>query len=205
MVPFMMYLVVFSVPLVTLLAAGRFGADEIRVTAEYLAALAISLPSYAVCTYLQKVCSSLRRMGIYTWASVAAAAVQTVICLVLTPMFGLNVVPLSSTAYMLVVDAIAFVSLRRHLGNLGLRSVLVALVRATLLGLAGSAVGYGCGFVLTGMLGITGSTTMQALIQIVAGGIPAVLVTFGVALAMHLPEVSAIEQLAGRLLGKLHR
>ena len=205
MVPFMMYLVVFSVPLVTLLAAGRFGADEIRVTAEYLAALAISLPSYAVCTYLQKVCSSLRRMGIYTWASVAAAAVQTVICLVLTPVFGLNVVPLSSTAYMLVVDAIAFVSLRRHLGNLGLRSVLVALVRATLLGLAGSAVGYGCGFVLTGMLGITGSTTMQALIQIVAGGIPAVLVTFGAALAMHLPEVSAIEQLAGRLLGKLHR
>ena len=103
LVPFSLYLIVFSEPLITLLAAGRFSSDDIAMTASYLAVLALSLPFYGICTYLQKVCSSLRRMGVFAWASVVAGVVQVVFCLVLTPLLGLNMVALSSLFFFIAL------------------------------------------------------------------------------------------------------
>ena len=108
MVPFTLYLVAFAQPLVVLLAAGKFSASDIDMTASYLRALSVSLAPYAVVMYLQKVCSSLRRMGLYASAHVVAAAIQTAICLALTPAFGLNVVAWSSAVYMVAVLAVTF-------------------------------------------------------------------------------------------------
>ncbi|MBP3894337.1 MAG: murein biosynthesis integral membrane protein MurJ [Atopobiaceae bacterium] len=200
MVPFAMYLVVFATPLIQLLAAGRFATDEIEMTATYLAALSVSLPAYGICTYLQKVCSSIRRMGLYATAHVVAAAIQTVVCMTLASRLGLWIVAFSTTIYMLAVDIVSFVSLRRTVGSMGLGSVLWAFVRATAFGLAGSAVGAAILHILPGCLDFIGSQTLVALICIVAGGVPALLVTFGLAFAFHAPEVSVIGNLAGRLL-----
>ncbi len=199
MVPFAFYLVVFANPLIKLLAAGRFSEGEVQMTATYLQALSISLPVYGVCTYLQKVCSSIRRMGLYAGAHVVAAGFQTVVCLALAQRFGLWIVAFSSTVYMLVVDVVSFASLRRSIGSLGLGSILLAFLRACAFGVAGAAVGAFILRLAPSIFGGIPSPTLRALLSIFVGGIPAVIVTFGLAFALHVPEVAVMERLLARL------
>lgn len=201
MVPFTLYLVAFARPLVVLLAAGKFSASDIDMTASYLRALSVSLAPYAVVMYLQKVCSSLRRMGLYASAHVVAAAIQTVICLALTPAFGLNVVAWSSAVYMVAVLAVTFWNLRRTIGGLGIRGMLATALRSLALGLAGAAAGWG---VMRGLSAAAPSLVAGgvrgALVLVVAGGIPSLVVTYGLAAALRLPEMSAVNAILGRLL-----
>ena len=199
MIPFALYLIVFAEPLITLLAAGRFAPDEIEMTATYLQALSVSLPVYGICTYLQKVCSSIRRMGLYAGAHVVAAVFQTIVCLALAPVLGLWIVAFSSTIYMIVVDIVSFASLRRSLGPLGLASVLLAFLRACVFGVAGAAVGGAILMLAPHALAFVSSSTLRALLSIFMGGIPAVLVTFGLAFALHVPEVAVLGRLIARL------
>ena len=199
MVPFALYLIVFSTPLIRLLAAGRFADDEIAMTATYLMALSVSLPVYGICTYLQKVCSSIRRMGLYAGAHVVAAVFQTIVCLTLAQRLGLWIVAFSSTIYMLVVDFVTFVFLRRSLGPLGLGAVVAALLRACVFGVAGAVVGALVVRFAPYVLGSIPSSTVRALATVVLGGIPSVLVTFGLAFVMHVPEVAVMERLLARI------
>lgn len=201
MVPFTLYLVAFARPLVVLLAAGKFSASDIDMTASYLRALSVSLAPYAVVMYLQKVCSSLRRMGLYASAHVVAAAIQTVICLAFTPAFGLNVVAWSSAVYMVAVLAVTFWNLRRTIGGLGIRGMLATALRSLALGLAGAAAGWG---VMRGLSATVPSLAAGGvrgtLALVVAGGIPSLVVTYGLAAALRLPEMSAVNAILGRLL-----
>ena len=202
LIPFTLYLMVFSEPLIVLMAGGKFTQEQVSLTAQYLIFLAASLPMYGVCTYQQKVCSSLRRMNLYMVSIALGSVVQVVFCLVLTPMFGLMMVPLSSVFFFTLVDIVTFASLRRQLGNMGLRNVLASAVKALVLGALGAGVGYG---VLQGMqmaLGPMGSSAFQALMYTAAGGIPAVLVTFGIAIARNMPEAATFNSILGRFLPK---
>ena len=54
MLPFMLYLIVFAEPLVTLYHIGAFTQENIWQIASYLIVLSISLPFYAVNTYCRK-------------------------------------------------------------------------------------------------------------------------------------------------------
>ncbi len=199
MIPFALYLVVFAVPLVTFIAAGKFSADDIQVTSGYLQALALSLPAYGVSTYLQKVCSSLRSMELYAKSHVIAAVLQTIACFVFTPMFGLNFVALSSTLYAVVVDVATFVSLRRKLGHIGMKSVLMASAKALGLGAAGAAVGLAVVFLMGSLPGIGGTSLRGALLMLVLGGVPAVLLTYGAAVALKVPEASFVNTLLAKV------
>ncbi|MBR3327289.1 MAG: murein biosynthesis integral membrane protein MurJ [Atopobiaceae bacterium] len=198
--PFMLYLVVFSVPLITLMAAGRFTPDEIALTASYLRVLALSLPLYGICTYLQKACSALRCMHLYAIANIVGGAVQIWLCLAFTQSFGLNMVPLSSLAIFAIVDFITLAQLRRKLGRIGVGSMLVAALRSLALGAAGAAVGFGVYTALTHVVAPLGSSALQAVLYLAAAGIPAVAVTFGLAIALKLPESSTIRSLVARVL-----
>ncbi len=200
MIPFMMYLMVFASPLITMLAAGKFSDADIAMTASYLRALAASLPVYGVCMYLQKVCSSLRRMGLFAVANVVAAGIQVAICLFATPVFGLDMVAYSSAFFFLAVDIVTFASLRSTLKRVGLGSITASIVRAALFGLAGAAAGAGVLMLLSRVIGPIGQSISRAFIFTVAGGIPSVIVTFGIALATHSPETDVVRSLVGRLL-----
>jgi putative peptidoglycan lipid II flippase len=202
LIPFTLYLMVFSEPLIMLMAGGRFTADQVTLTAQYLVVLAASLPMYGVCTYQQKVCSSLRRMKLYMVSIALGSVVQVAFCLVLTPMYGLMMVPLSSVFFFTLVDVVTFVSLRRQLGNMGLKSVLFSALKATVLGALGAGVGYGLLMVLQSNFGPLGSSILQALAYTVAAGIPAVLVTFGIAVALRMPEAATFSSILGRFLPK---
>ena len=181
------------------MAAGNFSAQNLQLTADYLAVLSLSLPAYGVCTYLQKVCSSLRRMYLYAISIILGSAMQVAFCLFLTPVGGLMMVPLSSLFFFAMVDVVTFVSLRRHLGQMGLRAVVVSAIKSCLVGLAGSAVGAGILFALARVMGPTGGSMLRSLIFTFAGGIPALLVTFGLAIALKMPEASTFTNLLARL------
>lgn len=199
MIPFGLYLIEFSMPLITILAAGKFTLDQIAMTAQYLSALAVGLPVYGICMYLQKVCSSLRRMNVYAIANVVAAIVQVAVCLFLTPLTGLWMVAFSSFLFFSAVDIVTFVRLKSILGHVGMRGMLATTLRAFVFGIAGVAVAY----VLLRVLGLglySQSPSMGgALLRVVVGGIPAVVVTYGLAALTHAPEMDVARKLVGRL------
>lgn len=202
LIPFTLYLMVFSQPLIMLMAGGKFTAEQIDLTAQYLVFLAASLPMYGVCTYQQKVCSSLRRMNLYMVSIALGSVVQVAFCLVLTPLFGLMMVPLSSVFFFTLVDIVTFVSLRRQLGNMGLRSVLASAIKALVLGALGAGVGFGVLWGIQMVLGPLGGSALQAVAYTAVAGIPAVLVTFGIAVARNMPEAATFNSILGRLLPK---
>ncbi|MDD2589121.1 MAG: lipid II flippase MurJ, partial [Atopobiaceae bacterium] len=200
LIPFSIFLAVFSDSLISLLAFGKFDTAEIGTTASYLGALALSLPLYGVCTYLQKVCSSLRRMGIYAAASVVAGVIQIVVCLAAAPVFGLNIVAYSSAAFFLAVDAVTLVSLRKELGHIGMRGIIGTGLKALGLGIVGGIVGMLVSALIAGFLPDDVPNLVAALSSIIGGGIPAVLVTFGLATALHMPEARSIRTMVARVL-----
>lgn len=198
LIPFAMYLVVFSPCLSQLLGAGRMDEAAVGDLGAYIAWLSVSLPGYGVCTYLQKACSSLRRMGLFAVAECIAGAIQIALCFVFTPSFGLDFVGFSSTFFFVSIDAVILLSLRRELGHIGIVGMAVSGVRALALGAAGCIAGGAVLAVLRAFAGPLGAGMAQALGCALAGGIPALAVTFGIALALKLPEASFVATLVGR-------
>ena len=184
-IPCMLLLMTFAPYLVAVL--GGLDAEDAMLTATYLQVQSLALPFYGVSTYLQKVCSSLMRMKIYMVASVVAAVIQVAFCIVLTPIYGLYVVPLSSTFLFIAVDVISLVSIRREIGAFGLRSIVVPSLRAFGFGLLGSAVGWVVLHVLTFVLGEP-SGTLMGILFVAGAGIPAIVASFGVAYMMGVSE-----------------
>ena len=199
LVPLMLFLVVFAYPLVTLLAAGSFGEEGVQMTSSYLQMLALSLPAYAVCMYLQKVFSSMHAMAAYAAANVVAAVLQVVVCLTLTPFGGLNVVALSSLVFFMVVDVFSFVYLKMKLPEgIHVRPLIGASLRSFGFGLLGSAVGLGVMWLLETFVGPMGESAMRAVLWCVAGGIPAVIACFGLQIAFKTPESSFFRSMIKR-------
>ena len=197
LVPFALFLVVFSQPLVSIIAIGKFSDEALSLTVQYLIGLAPSLPAYGVCMYLQKVCSSTRKMGLYAFSSVVASLVQVALCLWVAPRFGIWCVALTSFAFFLSIDIVMFVSLSRSLGDIGVGHILAGMLRSLALGVAGAAVAW---LILRVMNVEAGDGVMRSVMACAAGGIPAVLVTYGLAIALKVPESSVIRTLVGRFL-----
>lgn len=199
LVPFAMYLVVFSPCLARLLGGGSMDAQSVGDLAAYIAWLSVSLPGYGLATYLQKACSALRRMILFAVAECIAGTIQIVLCLWLTPVFGLNFVGFSSTFFFVSIDLVILLFLRRELGRIGMRDMVVAFLRAFSLGAAGAVVGGAILLGLQALVGPLGSGMAQALAYAVAGGVPALVVTFGLAAALRLPEASFVTGMLLRL------
>ena len=184
-IPCMLLLMTFAPYLVAVL--GGLDAEDAMLTATYLQVQSLALPFYGVSTYLQKVCSSLMRMKIYMVASVVAAVIQVAFCIVLTPIYGLYVVPLSSTFLFIAVDVISLISIRREIGAFGLRSIVAPSLRAFGFGVLGSVVGWVVLHALTFVLGEPNGTLMGILF-VAGAGIPAIVASFGVAYMMGVSE-----------------
>lgn len=184
-IPCMLLLMTFAPYLVAVL--GGLDAEDAMLTATYLQVQSLALPFYGVSTYLQKVCSSLMRMKIYMVASVVAAVIQVAFCILLTPIYGLYVVPLSSTFLFIAVDVISLISIRREIGAFGLRSIVAPSLRAFGFGILGSAVGWVVLHALTFVLGEP-SGTLMGILFVAGAGIPAIVASFGVAYMMGVSE-----------------
>ncbi len=212
MVPFMLYLIVFAEPLVTLYHIGAFTQENISQIAIYLIALATSLPVYGVNTYMQKTFSALRFMKHYSIMMVVSAVVQIAFIAVflaqaatLPPMVGMATVALSETLYYLVLDIACFVYLKAKLGSLGLGSVVRAIALSLILGLLGAGVGAGISWALQATIAPSDGSIAHALMRIICGGIAALAITFGLAVKLKLPEAAFLLNIVQKVAGKLGR
>lgn len=196
LIPCTLLLVVFAPYLIAVI--GGFDAHDAQLTATYLQFQAIALPFYGVSTYFQKICSSLMRMRIYALATVVASAIQVAFCIVLTPIYGLYVVPFSSTFLFIAVDVISFVSVRREIGPFGMRSVVVSSLYALGFGMLGAAAGAA---VLAGMSALIGPAEglLANLAYTLIGGMAAIVVCFGTAYLCHRSEAPFFDALFEKL------
>ena len=199
LIPFALFLIVFASSLVAVLTSGSFTSESAVLTVGYLQALALSLPFYGIQSYLQKVCASMMRMNFFTAAVVIASIIQCAICIVFTPLWGLYVVPVSSVFFYGVIDAVVIVHIRKELGAFGVRSVLVASLRAIAFGVAGSLVGGGIVYAITAAFGPSVGL-VRGVLYAMAGGIPAVLVTFGISWALGMSDAPFFDAIFARLL-----
>ena len=200
LVPFMLYLIVFAPELIAVLGSGRFAAHDAELTRTYLQVLAIGLPFYGLNTYLQKVCSSLRKMGIFAASSIAAGVVQIAFCLAVTPLIGMPAVALCSMLFFLVSDVLTFAFLRASVGPIGLSALAVTTLRALALGLLGAGAGWGILQLLTTFAAPLSGSAVQAVAYCAIGGVPALVVTFGLGIALKLPEASFARAIVGRFI-----
>jgi len=198
LIPFAMFLMVFSTPLTVMLSAGSFGEEGVALTAYYLAMLALSLPPYGVCMYFQKVFSAMREMRVYAAASITAGIVQVILCLLFTQYVGIGMVAFSSFVFFMVVDLISLVYLRRTVDGFRMADLLAPLVRSLFFGALGSVAGMGAMWVLNHLMGPMGESIVHALVWTVAGGTLSLIFCYGVALVLHAPEANFISSLIGR-------
>lgn len=199
LIPFAMYLVVFAPALIAVFATGKFTSEASEQAVGYLRSLALALPFYGLSSYLQKACSSLLKMKFYAVATCIAAAIQIVLCLWLTPKFGLYVVPISSTFFYGTICVVTMLRLRAELGGIELGSVAAASARAVVFGALGSAVGFG---ILAALVEFAGPCEglVRGVLYAAAGGLPALIVTFGLASVLKMSDAPFFEALFSKLL-----
>ena len=188
LMPFMLYLIVFSRPLMSLMRIGQFDAESATLTAAYLSTLALALPFYGLSTFFQKAFSSMRHMMSFAAANIIASVAQVAFTVALTPVLGIHAVSLGSALYMVLLDVISIGIIRKKVDGIELAPFFGAFARSLALGVAGAAVG---AVILHLMGGDVGALTLpRALVVLVAGGVPSVAVTFGLAVALRIPEAA---------------
>ena len=190
-------------PLASLVAAGKFTADQLSMTAAYICGLACALPFYGIGMYFQKVTSSMRQMRVYALANVVGGAGQVAVLLLLNPAwFGetgsMFVIALTSFVFFLLVDIVTIVNLRSSLGRVGFGSVLKSFVKSVVFGLAGAGAGIAVLWALSSFVGSCEGHTFLALLYCAVAGIPSVLVTYGLAILFKVPEAHFIKSVLAR-------
>lgn len=208
MIPFALYLVVFAIPLVTVYHAGAFTSENIASIAGYLTVFAVALPFYGVNTYLQKIFSSLRKMGVFAGFNFVAGAVQiglTMLAAAHVDRFPIESIAAAEIVFYIVADVCLFIYLRRRLGPFGLRSMAKACLSGLVFGGLGAAAGFGVLFALETFLVPLSGSIGQAFLYVVAGGLVSLAVTFGLAIKLRVPEAAFVSTLAGKVSRKLGR
>jgi putative peptidoglycan lipid II flippase len=204
MIPFALYLMVFSVPLVSLFCAGEFTEQSVQMVATYLRWMAVSLPFYGLFMFMQKVFSAIRRMRFYAIVNVVASVIQVIFTLLL-PLgignwqgIGINGIAIAQTMFFAFGDVGCYIYLRSYFGKIGMRSILRCAGTSLALGGAGAAVGALILWLLTLAFGSIGTSIVKALIYVIVAGIPTLIVTYGLSIALHAPESRFLSQVLGR-------
>ena len=196
----------FSVPLVTLFCAGSFTGESVTLVANYLFVMAISLPFYALFLFMQKVFSALRKMTVYALVNVGASVLQVVLTIVLSRGFGtwvgfdLEGIAAAQIAFFVFGCIWCYLYLKRKVNLDGIDLPLVfSALRSLVLGVLGALAGFGVLTLLTSFVTPFEGNILIALVYVMIAGIVALVVTYGIALVLHLPEASAVQRLAKRL------
>ena len=207
MVPFMLYLIVFAVPLVSLFRAGSFDWTSVSLVSGYLAVMALSLPFYACFLFMQKVFSALRAMKQYAVCNLVVSVVQVVLTIVLClgagswSGFGLAGVALAQIAFFVLGTVWCYAYLSKRLGGIGLKTLVGSFVSSLLVGAAGAAVGEVLIWALQAfVMPIEAGGIPWALACIVVGGLASLVVTYGLGVVLHVPGSAFIGRIVARFL-----
>ncbi len=203
-IPCSMLLIVFAPALIAVFGGGQFDAEAATQTASYLQALSLALPFYALSSYLQKACSSMMRMNFYAAATVVASVLQVVVCVWLTPAFGLLVVPVSSVLFYGIIDVFALVRIRMIVGGVGGPQLVAPVIRSFGFGAVGCVVGWAILRLLEARFGACYGAVRGLMYSAVAG-IPAIIACFGLANLLHMSDAPFFDSIFSKLGRLVHR
>ena len=139
-------------------------------------------------------------MELFAFANVLGSALQVVLLLFVAPHIGLWFVPFTSFIFFAFFDAFMFLSLKRDYPQIALRPLAAGIARSLALGLAGSAVGWVILHFATPFFTAHFSIVISSVLLCVVAGIPSVIATYGLALALKVPEADVVSVLMNRLL-----
>ena len=194
LIPFALYLIVFARPLNMIYCAGKFDESGVALVSEFLIYLALSLPLYGVVVLMQKSFSALLDMKPYGRYCLYSAIGQAGSVLLFGVVLGYGM-PAIALSY--VVDYVILVGcslwwLRRRLQGLQVKSILHGCFFGLLLGGLGAAAGAGVLWALENLVGALGGSILITLGYVCIAGMASLAVTFGLALVIKMPEVSAL-------------
>lgn len=209
LVPFMLYLIVFSYPLVCIYHIGAFDMSDVALIAGYLAALSLALPFYGVNAYMQKVFSSIRKMGIFAIIIAVSSIIQVALTMgavVLADRWSIvtiESIAIASALFYIIADVASLVYLKAKLHRIGAMQILRATLLGAVFGGTGAACGWGVLWVLQSFIGVLNGSIWQALAYVIVSGIASLAVTFGLAGAFKVKEAALILSMVGKVTSKL--
>ena len=200
LIPFALYLMVFSYPLNMIYCAGKFTVEGVELVSEYLRYLAVALPFYGMFALMQKSCSALMNMRPYAVACVLGAVGQIAVVMVVGVGLGAGMPAIAaSTAVSYVVSDIgALVWMRRRLGGIHLKTILHGVFFGLVLGGLGAAAGGAVYAALESAFGAASGSVLVSVVYVVVSGLVSLLVTFVPAVFLRLPEASMISSVTRR-------
>ena len=194
LIPFALYLIVFARPLNMIYCAGKFDESGVALVSEFLVYLAFSLPLYGVVVLMQKSFSALLDMKPYGRYCLYSAIGQagSVLLFGVALGYGMPAIALSYVVDYVILVGCSLWWLRRRLHGLQVKSILHGGFFGLLLGGLGAAAGAGVLWALERFVGALGGSILITLGYVCVAGIVSLAVTFGLAVAFKMPEVSAL-------------
>ena len=194
LIPFALYLIVFARPLNMIYCAGKFDESGVALVSEFLIYLALSLPLYGVVVLMQKSFSALLDMKPYGRYCLYSAIGQagSVLLFGVALGYGMPAIALSYVVDYVILVGCSLWWLRRRLHGLQVKSILHGGFFGLLLGGLGAAAGAGVLWALEHFVGALGGSILVTLGYVCVAGIVSLAVTFGLAVAFKMPEVSAL-------------
>lgn len=198
MIPFGIYLIVFSVPLVSIISSGRFSAEDIQKVALYTSGLALSLPLYGVVALLAKISSAMRKQKEVAIATIISTIIYIALEINLAPYFGLITVAVMLLVLDFLEMTIMAFFLRKEL-TVDFATLAIRVTQFLVIGLLGGLAGYAVLHILPIYFGTYVGLPLKSALYTAAGGIISLLVTYGLALALKIPEAEILRAPLRRL------
>ena len=194
LIPFALYLIVFARPLNMIYCTGKFDESGVALVSEFLIYQAPSLPLYGAVVLMQKSFSALLDMkpfGRYCLYS-TIGQVGSVLLFGVVLGYGMPAIALSYVVDYVILVGCSLWWLRRRLHGLQVKSILHGCFFGLLLGGLGAAAGAGVMWALEHFFGALGGSILITLGYVCVAGIVSLAVTFGLAIAFKVPEVSSL-------------
>lgn len=209
LIPFALYLIVFSEPLNMVYCVGKFDLEGVALVSEYLCWLAPALPIYGVCVLLQKSCSALMDMKPYAFSTVLGALALVGVCMVggVTLGGGMPVIAFATSAFYVVAIVITLAWMRKRLHGLQLGTMARGLFFGIVFGGLGAAAGWGTLQLLQMVLGpmvietaggLVAAPIPKTVAYIAVAGLVAMAVTFIPGVVLKLPEAGMFTSILRR-------
>jgi len=191
-IPMAAMLVALADPLITLYRAGEFRSEDVPVVADVLVWWAVGLFFFATYMYMLRTFYSLQDTKTPAIVNLFLTVLQISLYATLTVGFaswaglGLKGIPIADGIFFAISLAALALLLRRKIGGYDIRGVLSTIVRVSIASVVGGIVAY---LVVQLTPGLS-ETRLGFLVQLAVGGILGLTVSYGLAVALRVREVS---------------
>ena len=176
--------------------AGAFTADDVNVVAQVLQLWVLGLPMYAMYMYLYNTFASIRRFLPFALLNCCLVVAQIALYAVLSrpEAFGFAGIPIADICYYALGALLALLLLRKQVGALGVRSIVVMAAKV----MVATAIGAGVVMALLVLVPLELST-VSSLAQIVVLGLVGLVIIIGLCRVAKVEESTIVSSLIARM------